>query len=44
MRHVTKDQNRRAVGRAYRRALRRGHDDAVWLAAIYANGAPRVGR
>jgi hypothetical protein len=36
MRH---DEQRRAVERAYRRAMRRGNDlDAVWLGSIVTTG------
>lgn len=42
MRNITRDNNRRAVARAYRRAVRNGSADAGWLTDIY--GATRNGK
>jgi hypothetical protein len=35
MRHTSRDMNRRAVARAYRRATRNGSPDAGWLTDVY---------
>ena len=35
MRHISRDTNRRAIGKAYRRAVRNRTADAGWLTDVY---------